>query len=66
MFAFVEPDNSLKGEDDILDVASSRIAALAAMSSSEGKMILCFLATYPFCSLLSIKMHMPLFPCLCQ
>eukprot|EP00795_Rhopilema_esculentum_P015196 gene15196-6393_t len=31
-----EPDNSLKCEDDILDVASSRIAALAAMSSSEG------------------------------
>ena len=33
---FLETEISLKNDDDILEIASSRIAALAALSSSEG------------------------------
>lgn len=37
--SFVESDNPVKNDDDILDIASSRIAALAVISSSDGNFV---------------------------
>ena len=36
LIPFAESDGAMKSDDDILDIASSRIAALAMISSSDG------------------------------